>query len=112
MKTLLINSLPPPPTPHPPPQVFFLCLLQLLIFTIVYIMPAFLPVTGHLALYGLQSLLVAWNTPMPDQLFSAVLIVFWVGYFGSLGALTITSRWGKTTVIKPVSGGGWVSTLR
>jgi len=89
--------------PSPPPQVFFLCLLQLLILAIVYIMPAFLPVTGHLAIYGLASLLVAWNAPMPDALLTALLIVFWVVYFGSLAALTVASRWGKSAVIKPVS---------
>jgi hypothetical protein len=83
-------------------QVFFLCLLQLLIFAIVYIMPAFLPVTGDLAIYGFSAVMGAWGVPLPDQLVLAMLITFWLVYFGSFAALTTTSRWGKTAVIKRV----------
>lgn len=81
-----------------PWKVFFLCLLQLLIFTIVYLMPAFLPVTGHLALYGFTALLSTWGAWIPDQALTAMLVAFWFIYFGSFAALTVSSRWGDKAV--------------
>jgi len=81
-----------------PWKVFFLCLLQLLIFVIVYLMPAFLPVTGYLALYGLTALAATWDAAIPAPVVTTIMVLYWLAYFGTFLALTFSSRWGSVAV--------------
>ena len=70
--------------------------MQLLVFGIVFIMPAFMGLTGYLALGGLGALLTAMGVmPSSDNQYvkPALQTTYWILYVGSFAALVIHARW-------------------
>lgn len=58
-------------------------------------MPAFMGLTGYLALGGLGALFTAWGMPSSDNRYvkSALQTTYWILYIGSFSALVIHTRW-------------------
>jgi cellulose synthase/poly-beta-1,6-N-acetylglucosamine synthase-like glycosyltransferase len=79
-----------------PWAVFALSVTQLLIFFMVFIMPAFLAATGHLAIMGVFALVQMWGSPVNEQAVQAVDILFWIIYGGSFLVHVYQARWGST----------------
>lgn len=78
-----------------PFAIFALSLMQLLVFFVVFLMPAFLSLTGHLALYGLSTILILADLPCPWQLMEALDILYWVAYLGTFYWHIYEARWGS-----------------
>ena len=73
-------------------KVFTLCSVQLLLFGLIYLMPALLLIGGHLSILGLFALLGMWGVATPSWSHTLALALLWTVYVGSFALLTLTAR--------------------
>lgn len=74
-------------------KVFVVSLLQLGVFGVIFIMPSFIGLSGHLAIENAEALIRAWDYWTNPVLTSIILVLYWILYLGSFAALQLHARW-------------------
>ena len=80
-------------------KIFGLCVVQLVVFLMIYTMPAFFVISGHLALQGGFGALTAFGYGVSSQIEDITIVVFWLWYFSTFVLLTGAGRWARRPVI-------------